>query len=146
MATLMDGSIVTAQYRPFPKSTEFKVLLLLYTFANDTIESVWNQKILWEVGLNGLGDDMIDPESLHLMYFLTTPILKSNLENSKVAFLFLGRIFTLENEDGWKLKADKVEYLSGSELDVDLISFLPRKDGETIGQQLALVSDVPRID
>ena len=147
LAALFDGSVLVAQYRPFPKSTEFQVILSIYSRADNIINGnenlEWNRKILWEVGLHGLGDDMIEPESLHLMYFLTTPILKANNENSKVVFVFLGRIFTLEFENGWIIRADRVDYLSGTELDVDLISFIESDSNQR--QQVALVSDVSNL-
>ena len=151
LETLFDGTILAAQYRPYPKSTEFKVILSIFTKSSEG-HGDWKRKVLWEISLHGLGDDMIEPDSLHLMYFLTTPILKADNTKSIVVFVFLGRIFTLEKLDDWALRADRIDhYLSGTELDVDLISLInyngdeknPTRKSE---HQVALVSDVFHIN
>jgi hypothetical protein len=140
-----DPIVLVVQYEPYTNSLQFKVTLSIFMFENE----IWSRDVLWDVELAGLGDDRIDPDKVHFMYFLTDPHIGVRNDSKLASFVFLERIFTIEydanavnsTKHGYILTTCTIPQLSGSQLDTIMITFVSDGDQDA----LALVTEVTSV-
>ncbi|KAJ3322901.1 hypothetical protein HDV06_002560 [Boothiomyces sp. JEL0866] len=134
-------SILVVQYLPYEKSVFFKIMVSIYTFSDGS----WYKDVLWQTELAGLGEDLIDSDSVDYLYFLTNPILGTLSNGEMVVFVFIEQMFTLSfqnknNLHGYVLKTQPVMGMYGSDFDIDLISII-----KTDAIYISLVSENQKI-
>ncbi|KAJ8326233.1 hypothetical protein O5D80_005001 [Batrachochytrium dendrobatidis] len=139
----LETLIFIFQYKSLPNTKLFKIHISLFHCLQG---SEWEKRILWEKDWHGLGEDTIAADELHLLYFLTDPVVVTSRFSKVVSFVFMKQIFTLDyvgddtekQFDGPNLAFDyvlswqKIHLLSGSEMEINNMHI------DTFGQTLVL--------
>ncbi|KAJ3276367.1 hypothetical protein HDV01_004990 [Terramyces sp. JEL0728] len=116
-------------------------MVSIFTFS----DGAWYKDVLWQTELTGVGEDLIDSDSVDYLYFLTNPILGTLSSGEMVVFVFIEQMFTLSfqnknNQHGYVLKTQPVMGMYGSDFDIDLISII-----QTDSIYISLVSENQKI-
>ncbi|KAH6568967.1 hypothetical protein BASA50_008002 [Batrachochytrium salamandrivorans] len=138
------------QYRSLQDKKRFRIYVSLFS---QILDGPWKRYLLWEKDWHGLGEDAIAADELHLLYFLTDPIVVTSGLSKTVLFVFMQQLFTLDYiQDivtstvadarvtrGYLFTLQAIPFISGADLEIGNMHI------DTPGRTLVLSSNRNRV-